>query len=171
LPISANDLPLSAKQENKRRESTRAALFCSSISPKPKYYFRMETYSWYASLLKPEWAPPAWLFSPVWTVLYAIIVVTFGFVFYKALKGKLPWMIALPFALNLIFNFAFSPIQFGLQNNFLAALDILAVLATLIWALVIIYPRYRWIALANIPYLAWVSFATVLQLTITHLNW
>jgi tryptophan-rich sensory protein len=103
-------------------------------------------------------------------VLYAIIAATFGTVFYKAATGKLPWIMALPFALNLIFNFAFTPLQFGLQNNFLAAIDILLVLGTLIWALVAIYPYASWIAYANIPYLLWVSFATVLQLTITYLN-
>lgn len=130
----------------------------------------MDTQLWYASLVKPAWAPPSWLFGPVWAVLYAIIIVTFGFVFYKALKREVPLSLALPFALNLLFNLAFSPIQFGLQNNALAALDILLVLATLIWALKAVYPHYRWVALANIPYLAWVSFATVLQLTITYLN-
>jgi len=79
-------------------------------------------------------------------------------------------MVALPFLLNLIFNFAFTPIQFGLKNNYLAALDILLVLATLIWAMAVIYPHARWIAYIQIPYLLWVSFATVLQLTITYLN-
>lgn len=127
-------------------------------------------YAWYAALIKPAWAPPAWLFSPVWTVLYVIIGITFGYVFYQAFSKKLPWFFALPFALNLVFNFAFTPIQFGLQNNLLAAADILLVLATLLWALVVIYPRYRWVTLANVPYLLWVSFATVLQLTITYLN-
>ena len=131
----------------------------------------METQLWYASLIKPAWAPPSWLFGPVWTVLYCVIAISFGFVFYKALKREVPPRAALPFALNLIFNCAFSPIQFGLQNNMLAALDILFVLATLMWALATIYPRYRWVALANVPYLVWVSFATALQLTITHLNW
>ena len=130
----------------------------------------MDTYSWYATLIKPAWAPPAWAFSPVWTVLYAIIAVTFGYVFYKAFTKQLPRMVALPFALNLVFNFAFTPLQFGLQNNLLAALDILLVLGTLIWMLVAIWPFCRWVAIANAPYLLWVSFATVLQLTVTYLN-
>lgn len=128
------------------------------------------TFNWYSQLAKPSWAPPAWLFGPVWTFLYVVIAITFGTVFYQVLKGKLPWSSALPFVLNLVFNFAFTPLQFGLQNNLLAAIDILLVLATLIWALVVIWPYARWIALANIPYLLWVSFATVLQLTITYLN-
>jgi len=82
-------------------------------------------------------------------------------------------MVALPFALNLIFNFTFTPLQFGLQNNLLAAADILLVLGTLIWALAAVWhraPRLRWVVYVNVPYLLWVSFATSLQLTITYLN-
>jgi tryptophan-rich sensory protein len=141
------------------------------------------TYTWYQTLVKPAWAPPSWLFGPVWTVLYTIIAVSFGTVFYKAFTKQIPWLVALPFALNLVFNAAFTPIQFGLKNNLLASVDILLVLGTLIWALVTLYsfglklhietgaPSYAWIIYANIPYLLWVSFATVLQLTITYLNW
>jgi translocator protein len=128
------------------------------------------TYNWYKSLIKPSWAPPSWLFGPVWTILYCLIAASFGTVFYKAFTGKLPWMVALPFALNLVFNFIFSPIQFRLQNNYLAALDILLVLATLIWAMAVIWPYAKWITYINIPYVLWVSFATVLQLTVTYLN-
>lgn len=133
----------------------------------------MNTYNWYSQLLKPSWAPPSWLFGPVWTVLYAIIAVSFGTVFYKAFTKEIPWIIALPFALNLIFNFAFTPIQFGLKNNLLASIDILLVLGTLLWALYAIWntsTELRWIVYANIPYLLWGTFATCLQLTITYLN-
>lgn len=127
-------------------------------------------YNWYSTLVKPTWAPPSWLFGPVWSVLYAVIAVTYGVVFYKVYTKELPIIAALPFALNLIFNFSFTYFQFGLKSNILASIDILLVLATLIWALVFIYPQLKWIALANIPYLLWVSFATALQLIITYLN-
>ena len=133
----------------------------------------MNTANWYSQLIKPEWAPPGWLFGPVWTVLYAVIAVTFGIVFYKAFKREISWQVALPFALNLIFNLAFTPIQFGLQNNLLATLDILLVVGTLIWALVSVWqasPDLRWVVYANIPYLLWGLFATGLQITITYLN-
>ena len=128
------------------------------------------SFEWYAALIKPTWAPPSWLFGPVWTVLYGIIFVTFGTVFLKTLRGELPYWIALPFLLNLIFNIAFTPLQFGLKSNTLASVDILLVLATLVWALIVIYPYHSWITYCNVPYLIWVSFATVLQLTITYLN-
>mgnify|MGYP002620762252 CR=1 FL=1 len=126
---------------------------------------------WYSELIKPAFAPPAWVFGPVWTVLYTIIAVSFTYVFWQAFKGQLPWLVALPFALNLLFNFAFTPLQFGLQSNLLAAIDILLVLATMVWAGYVVYPYAAWVVYVNIPYFLWVSFATVLQLTITYLNW
>ncbi len=130
----------------------------------------MEQYTWYATLVKPSWAPPSWLFGPVWSVLYIIIFITYGYVFYQIITGKLPRIIALPFVLNLFFNAIFTPIQFGLKNNLLATIDIFLVLGTLIWALILIYPHMRWVAFMNIPYLLWVCFATILQVTITVLN-
>jgi len=132
--------------------------------------FPMQTTLWYSRLIKPSWAPPSWLFGPVWSILYVIIAVSFGWVFVQTYQGKIALMIALPFALNLVFNGLFSPIQFGLQNNLLAAADILLILGTLVWAMVVIYPIAPWVTYAQIPYLLWVMFATVLQLTVTYLN-
>ncbi len=127
----------------------------------------------YAQLLKPVWAPPSWIFGPVWSVLYMIIAVSFGTIFYKALTKEISWIIALPFALNLIFNFAFPLLQFRLVNNFLASIDILLVVGTLVWALFVTWnnvPELRWIVYVNIPYLVWGVFATSVQLAITYLN-
>lgn len=131
-----------------------------------------ETYFWYSQLIKPSWAPPAFLFGPVWTVLYILIAISFGTIFYKVIKKKLPPFVSFPFILNLIFNVIYTPIQFGLRNNFLATIDILLVLTTLLWSIKIIsrYKKFLWIAYLQIPYLIWVSFATLLQLTITYLN-
>lgn len=130
----------------------------------------MDTYSWYKQLIKPTWSPPSSVFGPVWTFLYILIAVSFGKVFLLFTQKQIPFIIVLPFILNLIFNFAFTPLQFGLQNNYLAALDIILVLVTLIWAMVSIYPFAKWVTYIQIPYLLWVLFATVLQLTITYLN-
>lgn len=130
----------------------------------------MKTYESYALLLKPDFAPPAWIFGPVWSVLYLVIAVSFGYVAKLFWDKQIPFIVLLPFLLNILFNALFTPLQFGLKNLPLASLDILLVLATLIWAMVAIFPHARWVAYANIPYLLWVSFATILQLTITWMN-
>ena len=130
----------------------------------------MQSYSWYAQLIKPNWAPPSWLFGPVWTVLYGIIAVSYGYVAYLYIQKRVPFIVVLPFILNVVFNALFTPLQFGLKSNVLASIDIVLVLGTLLWALIAIFPHARWVAYANIPYVLWVCFATVLQLTITYLN-
>jgi tryptophan-rich sensory protein len=99
-----------------------------------------------------------------------IIFSSYGTVFYKVVKGELPWKFALPFVLNLIFNFAFTPLQFGLKNNILALIDVILVWITLVWVMISVWPEIRWVTYANIPYLLWVSFASILQATITFLN-
>lgn len=126
--------------------------------------------AWYAQLVKPLFAPPASVFGPVWAVLYVVIAVSFGYVLLQYLRRRLPLAVLLPFVLNLLANLAYTPIQFGLKNNALASVDIALVLGSLIWAMVAIWQRARWVALVNIPYLLWVAFATVLQLSITWLN-
>ncbi|HEY5383144.1 MAG TPA: TspO/MBR family protein [Candidatus Paceibacterota bacterium] len=130
----------------------------------------MQTYKQYGAYKKPKWSPPAWLFAPVWTTLYILIAISFGYVGYLYALQAIPFAILLPFILNLIFNFAYTTIQFRWRNFMLATLDIFLVLGTLIWALWVVYPTAPWVALINIPYLLWVSFATILQITITGLN-
>ncbi len=125
----------------------------------------------YSQFIKPEWAPPGYLFGPVWAVLYLLIIISYSYVFYKIFSGEIPKIVALPFILNLIFNLIFSYLQFGLKSNILATIDIFLILGTLIWALVAIYPYIPWVSYINIPYFLWVAFATVLQVTITYLNW
>ncbi len=130
----------------------------------------MNSSNWYLQLIKPSWAPPSWLFGPVWSFLYVIIIISFGKVALMFFAKKISFLVFLPFILNIIFNLSFTYLQFGLRSNTLAAIDILLILATLIWAIIVIYPHSPWVSYAQIPYLLWVSFATVLQLTITYLN-
>jgi benzodiazapine receptor len=130
----------------------------------------VSTYDWYQALDKPRWAPPASAFGIAWSIIYPIIFVSFGWVLVMAVRREISWMVALPFALNIVFNVAFTPIQFGLRGNWLALVDIVLVIVTLVWAVIAIWPHSRWVALAQIPYLAWGSYATALQISITLLN-
>lgn len=126
---------------------------------------------WYNSLDKPSWTPAPATIGLIWQILYLTILISFGFVFVQAIRKKLPWIVALPFAINLISNLIFTPIQFGMRNLPLAAVDILIVWTTIVWMMVVVWQHYRWVAIAQVPYSVWVSLATVLQLSITAMNW
>ena len=125
---------------------------------------------WYESLQKPAWTPNPGTISFIWQILYPIIFFSFGYVFFKAIQGKISWSVALPFAINLIANFSFTPLLFGARSLILASVDIIIVLATIIWGMTLIWRHHRWIAIAQVPYLIWVTIATCLQLAITHMN-
>lgn len=131
----------------------------------------MSWIEWYNSLAKPGWTPPPRTIGLIWQILYPIILATFGFVFVQAFRGQVRWIVALPFAVNLAANLVFTPIQFGWRNLPLAAVDIVIVWASIIWCMVAIWPHYKSIAIAQVPYFVWVSIAMVLQLTITSWNW
>ena len=98
---------------------------------------------WYDALAKPSWTPGPATIGLIWSILYPIIIVTFGFVFVQMIRGKLPWRAALPFAINLGANLIFSPIQFRMRNLPLASADILIVLGTIPWMMASIWPL-RW---------------------------
>lgn len=131
----------------------------------------MDSRQWYSKTIKPKWAPPSWVFGPVWSILYILIFISFGYVFINTYRGNIELYIVFPFILNIIFNILFSPIQWNLRSNLLASIDILLMLITLVWAVVLIYPYYQWVTYIQIPYLLWILFALVLQSTITVLNW
>ena len=90
--------------------------------------------------------------------------------FFQAARGKIPAVVTVPFVINLISNFIYSPLQFEARNYIAASVDILVVLVSLIFAMKLVRRYSRWVFYAQIPYLAWVSFATILQISITILN-
>ena len=132
---------------------------------------QMHWTDWYNNLAKPAWTPTGATIGMIWQILYPVIIVSFGFVFVQAFRRNLSWMVALPFAINLVANVIFTPIQFGMRNLPLAAVDILIVWSTIIWMIVAVRKHYRWIGIAQVPYFVWVSIATYLQLSITWINW
>ncbi len=131
----------------------------------------MDWMTWYESLAKPSWTPAPPTIRLIWQILYPIILVSFLFVFVQAARKKVGWLVALPFALNLVANLIFTPIEFGLRNLPLASVDILVVWGTIVWMVCVVWRHYSWVAVAQVPYLIWVSIATVLQLSITWMNW
>ena len=125
---------------------------------------------WYESLQKPAWTPDPGTISVIWQVLYPVIFLSFGYIFFKAIQGKIPWSVALPFLINLVANLSFTPLLFGVRSLILASVDIVVVLATIIWGMAVVWRFHRWAAIVQLPYLIWVVIATSLQLTITQMN-
>ena len=125
---------------------------------------------WYDLLVKPSWTPAPSTISLIWTLLYPVILVSFGFVFVQAVRRRMPRRVALPFAVNLVTNVLFMPLFAGLRSVPLAAVDIVVVWATIIWCVVAVWPHARWVAVAQLPYFVWVSLATTIQLSILASN-
>ena len=124
---------------------------------------------WYKQLDKPRWRPPDWLFAPVWTVLYVAI----------GLSGWLVWLeagiagAALPlsiYAAQLLLNAAWTPIFFGLHRPGLAVVEIVLLWAAILATIIVFYPVNAVAALLLAPYLAWVSFAAALNMSIWRRN-
>ncbi len=125
---------------------------------------------WYSALEKPAWTPTGETIGAIWGVLYPVIFLSFGYVFYKVYIRKFPKKVLAPFVINLIANFLFTPLLFGLKNVPLASIDILVALGTIVWGIRAIYKYSPFVAWAQVPYLAWVILATLLQLSILILN-
>jgi translocator protein len=120
----------------------------------------------YQRLQQPSWAPPSWLFGPVWTVLYVLIAVSGWLVWRRA-----GWTTALTvYAVQLALNAAWTPIFFGFGRYGLALVDIVAlwlVIGATVW---LFRPISRAAAALLLPYWAWVTFATALNASIWHAN-
>lgn len=125
--------------------------------------------AWYATLAKPTWNPPNWIFAPVWTLLYLMMSVSVWMVWRGGGFGIAKWAIVC-FGIQLALNSFWSVLFFGWQQPGWAALEIIALwiaIAITIW----LFRKHSSVAAALlIPYLLWVSFATILNWTIWSMN-
>ena len=124
---------------------------------------------WYAQLQKPSWNPPPWVFGPVWTVLYAMMAVAAWLVWRRGGFAAHRTALSL-FLLQLLFNALWSPLFFGLHWPGLALLDLVLLWLSLLAALVAFWRAQTLAGVLLVPYLAWVTFAGVLNLALWRLN-
>jgi tryptophan-rich sensory protein len=124
---------------------------------------------WYARLRKPSWRPPNWLFAPVWTVLYLMIAFAGWLVWRSAGLGGATTALAL-YALQLLLNALWTPVFFGLHRLDLGFAVIVALWLGIAATIVAFAPVNGVAALLMIPYLAWVSFASLLNFAVWRLN-
>lgn len=124
---------------------------------------------WYNTLSKPSFNPPNWIFGPVWTTLYILMGISF-FLVWKQKESASRSQAITVFLLQLLCNFAWSLIFFYFKMIGLAFVEIILLWISIVFMLFLFYkikPVSAWI---NIPYLLWVSFATVLNASLYFLN-
>ena len=124
----------------------------------------------YAELKQPSFSPPSWVFGPVWAILYTLMGISAYLVYKKGIGNPEVKVAMVLFFLQLVLNFLWSLIFFGLNNQMLAFIEIV-VLWGFIIAMIISFSKVsKTAAYLQIPYILWVSFAAVLNLTIWLIN-
>lgn len=126
--------------------------------------------TWYAGLNKPFFAPPNWIFGPVWTLLYLMMGVALFLIWQQGLKKQKVATALKYFAVQLALNFIWSPIFFGLRAPLLGLVVIVAMWVMIVATMRRFYPLSKPAFYLLVPYLAWVSFATLLNAAIAVLN-
>lgn len=125
--------------------------------------------SFYAELVRPEWAPPSWLFGPAWTVLYLLMGMAAWLVWrVGGFRASQPALIL--FLTQLVFNALWSWLFFGWHRGALAFADVLLLLALIIATLISFWRIKALAGALLIPYLLWVAFASALNYSIWQLN-
>lgn len=126
--------------------------------------------TWYVGINKPSFNPPNWIFGPVWTTLYTLMGVSAGLIWSKGLEFATTKKALSVFGIHLALNFSWSLIFFGLEQPFWAFVEILFLLGFIFYYTNVFYrisPLTGWL---QVPYILWVSFATMLNGAIAWLN-
>lgn len=126
--------------------------------------------TWYATLNKPPFSPPNWVFGPVWTILYFLMGVSFYLIWKQGWKNKQNLLARKYFFIQLTLNFFWSVLFFGLRSPILGLINIVAMWIYIVATIKSFYPISKLASYLLIPYLLWVSFATILNLSIFLLN-
>ncbi|MCB1566572.1 MAG: tryptophan-rich sensory protein [Xanthomonadales bacterium] len=124
---------------------------------------------WFEALVKPTWQPPAWVFAPVWSVLYAMIAICLGLVLASP-PGKERTLALWAMGVQLVLNAAWTPLFFGLQSPLLAFIDIAALWLATVVSIATVSRLSGLGSLLLVPALLWVSFALILNGVIMALN-
>ena len=124
--------------------------------------------TWYTTLVRPVFAPPNWIFGPVWITLYLMMGVSVYLIW--TAKHRMVWLALVAFAIQLVLNTVWSFLFFGLQDLLLGFLGIIFLWAAIVVTIAIFYRIRRSAAYLLVPYLLWVSFAAVLNYGFLVLN-
>lgn len=125
--------------------------------------------NWYSTLNQPSFNPPNWLFGPVWTTLYILLGISL-YIVWTLPPGKERNMGLIAFGIQLVLNFGWSFLFFYFKNPGLALIEIIILWISIVFVLIFFYKLKPIAAYLNIPYLLWVSFATILNAAYFKLN-
>lgn len=125
--------------------------------------------TWYPTLVKPAFAPPSWLFGPVWTTLYLLMGVALYLV-WRSDRGRLRRVALAAFGVQLVLNAAWSLVFFGSREIFGGLVVIIALLVSILVTIAAFARIDRRAAILLVPYLLWVGFATALNYELWRLN-
>ncbi|MBU0898393.1 MAG: tryptophan-rich sensory protein [Nanoarchaeota archaeon] len=125
--------------------------------------------TWYATINKPTFTPPNWLFAPAWTTLFILMGIALYLIWEKGSWKKNIKPIAV-FKVQLILNIVWSVLFFGIQNPFAAFIEIIFLWITILATIILFYKIDKRAAYLMIPYIAWVTFAALLNYSVWILN-
>ncbi len=126
--------------------------------------------TWYATLTKPAFSPPNWLFAPVWTILYLLMGIAAFLIWRKGFDHSHIKKALTLFAVQLILNILWSPAFFGLRSPIFGLIVIIALWFTILLTIRIFLKLSMIAGFLLIPYILWVSFAAILNFSILILN-
>jgi tryptophan-rich sensory protein len=129
-----------------------------------------DTGPWYESLRKPSWQPPDWLFAPAWTLIFALATVSAVYAWRRADSRRQRQGVIGLFALNGLLNVLWSLLFFALRRPDWALIEVVLLWLSILAPIVAFWRSARPASLCLLPYLAWVSFAAFLNLTVVRLN-
>lgn len=153
-----------------------SAVVCLGLGTLSGLSTMSEIQNWYTTLEKPFFTPPNWLFGPAWTLLYLLMGGSFGLIWQVAAKGRYPIIVKFAkrglviFGIHFVLNLLWTPVFFGFHQVGLALFIILLILAFIIILIRHFFRLDRVASFLLIPYLIWVSYATMLNLGILILN-
>lgn len=126
--------------------------------------------TWYATLVKPSFSPPNYLFGPVWTILYILMGISLYLIWKKGTKTQKVREALMIFGLQLFLNAVWSPIFFGARNLFVALIVIIFMWYFILKTILSFGKINKTASYLLYPYLAWVSFASILNFSVWMLN-
>lgn len=147
-----------------------AIIACEAVGITSSFFTVQNIPTWYATLERPWFAPPNWLFGPVWTILYALMGISVALVWEQGIKKPQVKQAVQTFVAQLVANFFWSILFFGLRSPILGLVGVFVLWSLIVLTIKQFYPLSKWAAYLLLPYLAWVSFASLLNLALFILN-